>query len=56
MGGHPFTEIPSKICAKPVDLSVDLHADEHGKVVQEDCYVKQIARSPSNPVAGIIAD
>jgi len=56
VGGHPFREIPCKICARPVDLTVDLHADEHGKAVHEDCYVKHIASSPNNPVAAIIAD
>jgi len=42
MGGHPFQEIACTICAKPVDLTVDLQADERGKVVHEDCYVLQI--------------
>jgi hypothetical protein len=28
MGGHPFQEIPCTICGKPVDLAVDLSADE----------------------------
>jgi hypothetical protein len=45
MGGHPFQEIPCPICSKPVDLTVDLYADENGKVVHEDCYVKHITRS-----------
>jgi hypothetical protein len=40
MDGHPFQEIPCKICAKPVDLAVDLCADEHGKAVHTDCYVQ----------------
>jgi hypothetical protein len=45
MGGHPFPEIPCKICSKPVDLTVDLYADENGKAVHEDCYVKHIWRN-----------
>jgi hypothetical protein len=42
MASHPFPEISCKICAKPVDLSVDLSADENGKAVHEECYVKRI--------------
>jgi hypothetical protein len=42
MGGHPFPEIPCTVCRKPVDLAVDLYADEHGKAVHEDCYVTRM--------------
>jgi hypothetical protein len=42
MGGHPFPEIPCTVCRKPVDLSVDLYADEHGKAVHENCYVTRM--------------
>jgi hypothetical protein len=35
-------EIPCVICSKPVNLSVDLSADEHGKAVHTECYVKRI--------------
>ena len=42
MGGHSFPEIPCKICSNPVDLTVDLFADEHGKTVHEDCYVSNL--------------
>jgi hypothetical protein len=45
MGGHLFPEIPCTICSKPVDLTLDLCADEHGKSVHEDCYVKHVASS-----------
>jgi hypothetical protein len=45
MAGHPSTEIPCTICSKPVDLSVDLYADEHGKAVRSDCYVKRLTAS-----------
>ena len=54
MGGHPFPEIPCTICSKPVDLTVDLCADEHGKSIHEDCYVKHLAfprQSPPNKTA-----
>jgi len=56
MGGHPFPEIPCTICARSVDLRVDLYADEHGKIVHEDCYVKRITRSRNNPPATMTAD
>jgi hypothetical protein len=42
MGGHSFPEISCAICAKPVDLAVDLFADENGKAVHEDCYVQGV--------------
>ena len=43
MGGHPVPEIHCAICNNPVDLRVDLSADEHGKAVHENCYVQWIA-------------
>ena len=48
MAGQPFPEIPCKICAKPVDLTVDLSADENGSAVHEDCYVKSLTSSRGN--------
>jgi hypothetical protein len=45
MGGHPFPKMSCKICSRPVDLCVDLCADENGRVVHEDCYVAQYTRS-----------
>jgi hypothetical protein len=57
MGGHPIPEIPCAICNKPVDLKVDLIADEHGKAAHEDCYVKRvISRRSGNPPAAMSAD
>jgi hypothetical protein len=56
MAGHPFPELPCTICAKPLDLTVDLYADEHGKAIHEDCYVKQITSSRSNPPATVMAN
>jgi hypothetical protein len=49
MGGHPPTEIPCVLCSKPVDLTVDLYADESGKAVHSNCYVQHITNSRSNP-------
>ena len=47
MGGHLFPDIPCKLCSKPVDLSADLSADENGKAVHEECYVKHITIFPA---------
>ena len=44
MGGHPFPGIPCTLCSKPVDLTVDLFADENGGAVHEQCYVKRIIK------------
>jgi hypothetical protein len=30
------------VCRKPVDLSTDLYADENGRAVHEECYVRRI--------------
>jgi hypothetical protein len=56
MGGHPFPEIPCTVCAKPVDLAVDLYADENGKAVHEDCYVQRITSSRRDLPATMMAD
>jgi hypothetical protein len=42
MGGHTFPQIPCTVCGKPVDLTVDVHADEKGQAVHEDCYVNRM--------------
>jgi hypothetical protein len=42
--GSPFQEISCVLCSKPVDLSVDLSADENGKAVHDNCYVNYIAK------------
>ena len=55
MGGHPF-HIPCELCSKPVDLSVDLCADESGKAVHEECYVNHITSCCSNMTATAAAD
>ena len=56
MGSRPFPEIRCALCTKPVNLGVDLCADEHGAAVHEECYVQRIASSSSKPAAGTIAD
>jgi hypothetical protein len=42
MGFHSSSDIPCRVCSKPVDLTVDLYADEFNKPVHEDCYVKHL--------------
>jgi hypothetical protein len=55
MGGHT-PQVPCNICSKPVDLSVDLCADEEGKAIHEDCYVKHVTSSGNNPLTTVMAD
>jgi len=50
MGGHPGQEIPCTLCRKPVDLTVDLYADEDGDAVHEDCYVRQLISDRQTPI------
>jgi hypothetical protein len=52
----PSPEIPCVICSKPVDLSVDLSADESGKAVHTECYVKRISTTHSGPSIVATAD
>lgn len=56
MGGHPFPEISCRLCSKPVDLKVDLFADENGQAVHEDCYVKRITTPQSRPSVATMTD
>ena len=42
MGGHTFPELHCTICFDPVDLSIDLCADETGQPVHEGCYVSRL--------------
>ena len=55
MTGHPFPEISCILCSKPVDLKVDLSADENGKAVHMECYVQRIANPQGSPSA-MLAD
>jgi hypothetical protein len=48
MGGHPIPEISCAFCAKPIDLQTDLTADENGKAIHEDCYVKRVTNFRNN--------
>jgi hypothetical protein len=54
MAGHSFLGIACKLCSKSVDLQADLYADENGKAVHEDCYVKRLSSEHSNSSAAAI--
>jgi hypothetical protein len=56
MKSCPFPEIPCVICSKLVDLSVDLSADENGKAVHAECYVKRITTPQSGSSIALTAD
>jgi hypothetical protein len=56
MKSRPFPEIPCVICSKPVDLSADLSADENGKAVHTECYVKRLATPQSGSSIAMMTD
>jgi len=56
MKSRPFPEVPCVICSKPVDLRADLSADENGKAVLTECYVKRITSPQSGPSIATMAD
>ena len=56
MGGLDLPEISCTICGKPIDLAVDLNADENGKAVHGRCYVQHITSPQSHPPAALMAD
>jgi hypothetical protein len=56
MKSRPSPEISCAICSKQVDLSVDLSADENGKAVHTECYVKRIATPQSGTPVAMTAD
>ena len=55
MGSRPFPEISCALCSQTLDLLIGFSADENGKAVHEECYVKRVMSSSSNPAAAIIA-
>jgi hypothetical protein len=40
--------IPCALCSKPVNLQIDLYADENGKPVHEECYVNRLVSARAN--------
>jgi hypothetical protein len=51
MAGDPYPEISCTICSEPVDLRVDLYADENGGAVHKKCYVDRLISAPENRIA-----
>jgi hypothetical protein len=56
MRDYPFPDIPCVICSQPLNLRIDLFADENGKAVHEDCYVERIMSSSRNLASTVMAD
>jgi hypothetical protein len=52
----PLPEITCAICAKLLNLRIDLCADENGKAVHEECYVKRITTPRSHPPVASMSD
>ncbi len=50
MGGHPCSVLHCVICAEPVDLTVDLSADENGKAVHEAGTLKRGCGNHADPL------
>jgi hypothetical protein len=42
MDSDPYPEISCTICSKPVDLRIDLYADENGRAVHKKCYTNRL--------------
>jgi hypothetical protein len=55
-GESRIPEIPCSICCKPINLSVDLSADENGKAVHTRCYGKRITTPQAGPSIAMMAD
>lgn len=51
MNGCSFS-ISCVLCSRPVDLRTDLYADENGKSVHEDCYVKHVTSNGDHSKSG----
>jgi hypothetical protein len=47
MGRHPVPEISCMICCEPLDLRIDLSADENGKAVHSQCYGNRLVLESS---------
>jgi hypothetical protein len=47
MISRPFQQIHCVFCNQPMDLQVDLCADENGMAIHEECYVKRITTGKS---------
>jgi hypothetical protein len=52
MDGRTFPEVSCVLCGRPVDLQTDLTADENGKAIHEDCYVRHITSNGGHSKSG----
>jgi hypothetical protein len=50
--GRCFREMPCAICRKPLNVQINLCADENGKAVHGDCYIKRIISSETSQGMG----
>jgi len=55
MSSRPSPEISCALCSQTVDLLISFSADDNGKAVHEECYVRRLTSCSSNPAAAIIA-
>jgi hypothetical protein len=51
MGGLYMPEIRCTICRDPVDLNIDLCADETGSPIHERCYVNRLTNTRATRAA-----
>jgi hypothetical protein len=51
MAGNGDFQVTCRICNKPLNLGIDMAADEDGKAVHETCYARRIMDKPRNPPA-----
>jgi hypothetical protein len=48
MNTYQPTDFLCALCGKPVDLTIDLEADENGKTVHPHCYFDQLTGSKTS--------
>jgi hypothetical protein len=56
MSGHPVPGVFCVLRNEPVDLRLDLYADEHGQAVHEECYIKRITGEPDDLPFALFGD
>jgi hypothetical protein len=52
MDSRSFPEMCCVLCGRRVDLRTDLYADENGKAIHEDGYVKHITSNGYHSKSG----
>jgi hypothetical protein len=56
MESHSFPAVFCVLCNEAVNLRIDVYADENGKPIHEDCYVRRITNRLDNPLTTAIGD